>query len=118
MMTIMVVRAVGWPRRIISGGLYGPFKKTWRRQFEISVEPSAQFLVLPKCMRRELLRMSSWARQGKRSRTVKKRIYVGRNRRNDSHTMKRLHQALLIGAFLPLCWLAMMAVHELGHAVG
>ena len=32
--------------------------------------------------------------------------------------MKRLHQVLLIGAFLPLCWLAMMAVHELGHVVG
>ena len=29
--------------------------------------------------------------------------------------MKRLHQVLLIGTFLPLCWLAMMAVHELGH---
>src|SRR5208282_6187597 len=24
----------------------------------------------------------------------------------------------LIGTFLPLCWLAMMAVHELGHVVG
>jgi len=32
--------------------------------------------------------------------------------------MKRLHQVLLVGAFLPLCWLAMMAVHELGHVVG
>ncbi len=32
--------------------------------------------------------------------------------------MKRLHQVLLIGTFLPLCWLAMMAVHELGHVVG
>ncbi len=29
--------------------------------------------------------------------------------------MKRLHQYLLIGSFLPLCWLLMMAVHELGH---
>ena len=29
--------------------------------------------------------------------------------------MKRLRQVLLIGSFLPLCWLAMMAVHELGH---
>ena len=29
--------------------------------------------------------------------------------------MKRLHQMLLIGTFMPLCWLAMMAVHELGH---
>ena len=32
--------------------------------------------------------------------------------------MNRLHQILLIGTFLPLCWLAMMAVHELGHVVG
>ena len=32
--------------------------------------------------------------------------------------MNRLHQVLLIGTFLPLCWLAMMAVHELGHVVG
>jgi len=29
--------------------------------------------------------------------------------------MNRLHQTLLIGTFLPLCWLAMMAVHEFGH---
>ena len=32
--------------------------------------------------------------------------------------MKRFHQILLIGSFLPLCWLLMMAVHELGHVVG
>ena len=32
--------------------------------------------------------------------------------------MKRFHQALLIGAFLPWCWLAMQAVHELGHVLG
>lgn len=32
--------------------------------------------------------------------------------------MKRFHQALLIGTFLPLCWLGMMAVHELGHVAG
>jgi hypothetical protein len=32
--------------------------------------------------------------------------------------MKRLHQALLIGTFLPLCWLGMMATHELGHVLG
>ena len=32
--------------------------------------------------------------------------------------MKRAAQMLLIGTFLPLCWLAMMAVHELGHVVG
>lgn len=31
--------------------------------------------------------------------------------------MKRLHQFILIGSFLPLCWLAMMAVHELGHVL-
>lgn len=29
--------------------------------------------------------------------------------------MKRFHQTLLIGTSLPLCWLMMMAVHELGH---
>lgn len=32
--------------------------------------------------------------------------------------MKRLHQVLLIGTFLPLCWFGMMAVHELGHVLG
>lgn len=32
--------------------------------------------------------------------------------------MKRFHQILLIGSFLPLCWLWMMAVHELGHVIG
>jgi hypothetical protein len=32
--------------------------------------------------------------------------------------MERLHQALLVGTFLPLCWLTMMAVHELGHVLG
>jgi hypothetical protein len=32
--------------------------------------------------------------------------------------MKRFHQILLIGSFLPLCWLWMMVVHELGHVVG
>jgi hypothetical protein len=31
--------------------------------------------------------------------------------------MNRLHQVLLIGTFLPLCWLVMMAVHELGHVL-
>ncbi|MEQ8788388.1 MAG: hypothetical protein RIC55_18910 [Pirellulaceae bacterium] len=31
--------------------------------------------------------------------------------------MNRLHQFLLIGSFLPLCWLGMMAVHELGHVL-
>ncbi len=29
----------------------------------------------------------------------------------------RLPQCLLIGSFLPLCWLLMMAAHEAGHAV-
>ena len=32
--------------------------------------------------------------------------------------MNRLHQVLLIATFLPLCWLAMMLVHELGHVLG
>jgi hypothetical protein len=32
--------------------------------------------------------------------------------------MNRLHQVLLIGSFLPLCWFSMMAVHELGHVSG
>lgn len=31
--------------------------------------------------------------------------------------MKRLNQFILIGSFLPFCWLAMMAVHELGHVL-
>ena len=29
--------------------------------------------------------------------------------------MKRIHQFLLIAMFVPLCWLLMQAVHELGH---
>lgn len=28
------------------------------------------------------------------------------------------NQVLLVSTFLPLCWLAMLAVHELGHVVG
>jgi hypothetical protein len=32
--------------------------------------------------------------------------------------MNRFHQILLIATFLPLCWLGMMAVHELGHVFG
>lgn len=32
--------------------------------------------------------------------------------------MNRFHQILLIGTFLPLCWLCMMAVHEAGHVAG
>lgn len=31
--------------------------------------------------------------------------------------MTRFHQFLLIGSFLPFCWLGMMAVHEFGHVV-
>jgi len=29
--------------------------------------------------------------------------------------MKRIHQLLLIATFVPLCWLLMQAIHELGH---
>jgi hypothetical protein len=32
--------------------------------------------------------------------------------------MRRFHQVLLLGTFLPLCWFGMMAVHELGHVIG
>jgi len=32
--------------------------------------------------------------------------------------MKRLHQTLLIGSFLPFCWLGLQAVRELSHVVG
>ena len=35
----------------------------------------------------------------------------------SNSVVKRLYQALLIGTFLPLCWFAMMAVHELGHVL-
>jgi hypothetical protein len=31
--------------------------------------------------------------------------------------MKRFHQFILIASFVPLCWLWMMAVHELGHVL-
>lgn len=31
--------------------------------------------------------------------------------------MKRWSQVLLMASFLPLCWLLMMAVHELGHVL-
>jgi hypothetical protein len=31
--------------------------------------------------------------------------------------MTRFHQALLIGSFVPLCWLGIMIVHELGHVL-
>ncbi len=31
--------------------------------------------------------------------------------------MKRTDQFLLIATFVPLCWLLMQAVHELGHIV-
>lgn len=33
-------------------------------------------------------------------------------------TLNRLHQIVLIGALLPLCWLAMQVVHEGGHVLG
>ena len=29
--------------------------------------------------------------------------------------MKRMNQVILIASFVPFCWLAMMAVHEVGH---
>ena len=32
--------------------------------------------------------------------------------------MRRLHRAVLLVSLIPLCWFAMMAVHELGHVVG
>ena len=32
--------------------------------------------------------------------------------------MSRFNQLLLIGTLLPLCWLLMQAVHELGHVIG
>jgi hypothetical protein len=32
--------------------------------------------------------------------------------------MKRIHQILLIGSFIGFSWLAMQAVHELGHVLG
>lgn len=31
--------------------------------------------------------------------------------------MKRLNQAILVASFVPFCWLAFMAIHELGHVV-
>ncbi len=31
--------------------------------------------------------------------------------------MNRLQQCVLIGSFLPLCWLGMMGVHESGHVI-
>ena len=31
--------------------------------------------------------------------------------------MKRMNQVILIALFIPFCWLAFMAVHELGHVV-
>ncbi|MBX3438686.1 MAG: M50 family metallopeptidase [Planctomycetaceae bacterium] len=33
-----------------------------------------------------------------------------------SRSMQRMRQILIMGSLLPLCWLGMMAVHELGHA--
>src|SRR5689334_19321967 len=34
-----------------------------------------------------------------------------------SSLMHRFYQTLLIATFIPLCWLLMQAVHELGHSV-
>ncbi|MEW4486456.1 M50 family metallopeptidase [Thalassoglobus sp. JC818] len=31
--------------------------------------------------------------------------------------MKRLNQFILITSFIPFCWLAFMAIHELGHVI-
>ena len=31
--------------------------------------------------------------------------------------MKRMNQVILIASFIPFCWLAFMAIHELGHVV-
>jgi hypothetical protein len=31
--------------------------------------------------------------------------------------MRRFHQGILIASFVPLCWLGMMATHELGHVL-
>ena len=31
--------------------------------------------------------------------------------------MKRLNQAILVASFVPFCWLAFMAIHELGHVI-
>jgi hypothetical protein len=42
---------------------------------------------------------------------------VGDVGRLQCPSMKRLHQFLLIGSFLPLCWLGFMGVHELGHVL-
>jgi hypothetical protein len=32
--------------------------------------------------------------------------------------MKRVSQVILVATFLPLCWLGMQVVHELGHVLG
>ena len=31
--------------------------------------------------------------------------------------MKRMNQVILVGSFVPFCWLAFMAFHELGHVI-
>lgn len=31
--------------------------------------------------------------------------------------MKRMNQVILIGSFIPFCWLVFMATHELGHVI-
>jgi hypothetical protein len=38
--------------------------------------------------------------------------------KSPSDFVRRLHQCILIGAFLPLSWLGMMLVHESGHVLG
>jgi len=35
----------------------------------------------------------------------------------DICSMSRINQAILIASFIPFCWLAFMALHELGHVV-
>ena len=61
-------------------------------------------------------------RESQRSRPIIRRILspgenaaVSPGRALLKVCMPRLHQWLLIGSFLPLCWLGMMAVHEFGH---
>ena len=43
---------------------------------------------------------------------------VGTTNSPPSRLMRRVHQVLLIVTFLAFSWLAMMAVHELGHVIG
>ena len=96
-------------------GLIHALEKTYRRQFEISLDPLPSFRIDQKYTKQERLRLTVREKRRRLNVTAKKRITAGRNHRNDNNTMNRLHQVLLICTFLPLCWLAMMAVHELGH---